>query len=66
MKNNSFIFVMVTIMTTAALYSQIPERKDIPEKYKWDNSILYKTAGEWLEAKAAIETQIVKMKEFRG
>ena len=66
MKNNSFIFVMVTIMTTAALNSQIPERKDIPEKYKWDNSILYKTAGEWLEAKAAIETQIVKMKEFRG
>ena len=53
-------------MTGKITFSQNMERKDVSEKLKWDNSILYKNIDEWQKDKHVIETQIKKMSEFKG
>ena len=58
------LFFVVSIMTTT--FAQDLERKDVPEKYKWDNSTLYQNLDEWSNDKTAIENQIEKLKTFKG
>lgn len=47
-------------------YSQNMERKDVPEKFKWDNSILYKNVDEWQKDREAIEKEVEKINSFKG
>lgn len=59
-----FILILVLSMTTS--FAQNMERKDVPEKYKWDNSILYKNLDEWNKDKTTIENKIESLKTFKG
>lgn len=52
-------------MTTFS-YSQNLERGEIPEKYKWDNSILYNSLDEWNKDKSNIEANIEILKTYNG
>jgi oligoendopeptidase F len=47
-------------------FTQNMERKDVPEKYKWDNSILYKNQDEWNRDKTAVENKIENLKNLKG
>ncbi|MCX7798256.1 MAG: oligoendopeptidase F [Melioribacter sp.] len=60
-----FVIIMVLIMQEN-VFMQTKERKDIPEKYKWDNSILYKNLDEWNKEKLEIENQIEKIKSYKN
>ncbi|OGU65911.1 MAG: oligoendopeptidase F [Stygiobacter sp. RIFOXYC12_FULL_38_8] len=53
-------------MATQISFAQNKERKDVPEKYKWDNSIIYKSVDEWNKDKEAIQAQIESLKSFQG
>ncbi len=68
MKNVSkfLIIIMVLLMTQQIGFAQNLERKDVPEKYTWDNSILYKNVDEWQKDRQEIEKQIQQLKDFRG
>jgi oligoendopeptidase F len=54
------------IMTTVITFAQNLERKDVPDKYKWDNSILYKNIDEWQKDRESIEKQIDRLKTYQG
>ncbi|MBX3007249.1 MAG: oligoendopeptidase F [Melioribacteraceae bacterium] len=60
-----YSITLVIIMTTFS-YSQNLDRGDIPEKYKWDNSILYKSLDEWNNDKSNIEANIEILKTYNG
>ncbi|MDP3583356.1 MAG: oligoendopeptidase F, partial [Ignavibacteria bacterium] len=53
-------------MATQVSYAQNKERKDVPEKYKWDNSVIYKSVDEWNKDKETIQAQIETLKSFQG
>lgn len=57
--------IMVLIMATNS-FAQNLERKDVPEKYKWDNSILYKNIDEWQKDRILIEGKINELKKYKG
>ena len=62
-----FLTIMLAVIMTSQLnYSQNKERKDVPEKYKWDNSILYKSLEEWQNDRQSIEKQIENLKVYQG
>jgi len=63
---NFLKIILAVLMTGKFIFAQNMERKDVPEKLKWDNSILYKNIDEWQKDKQAIETQIKKISEFKG
>jgi len=53
-------------MATQMTFAQNKERKDVPEKYKWNNSIIYKNVDEWNKDKEALQVQIETLKSFQG
>lgn len=46
--------------------SIIPERKDVPQKDKWDLSTLYKSNEDWEKALSSIEELTQKVVAFKG
>lgn len=52
-------------MASQSTYAQNKERNDIPEKYKWDNSILYKSVEDWQKDRESIEKQIDGLKNYQ-
>lgn len=59
-------YFLVIIMATQISFAQNKERKDVPEKYKWNNSIIYKSVDEWNKDKETIQAQIETLKSFQG
>jgi len=64
------LFRFLTIISAVTMiskftYAQNLERKDVPDKYKWDNSILYKNIDEWQKDRELIERQIDKLKTYQ-
>ncbi|MEW6651898.1 MAG: M3 family oligoendopeptidase, partial [Bacteroidota bacterium] len=53
-------------MTAQIGFAQNKERKDVPDKYKWDNSAIYKNVDEWKKDKETILAQIETLNSFRG
>jgi oligoendopeptidase F len=47
-------------------FAQNIDRKDVPDKYKWDNSILYKNLDDWHKEREAIEKNIELLKTYKG
>lgn len=66
MKNQAIFSLIFTVLIMATNTFAQTERKDIPEKFKWDNTLLYKNLEEWQKDKIAIEQQIDKLKSFKG
>ncbi len=66
MKTKSILSVIVTVLIMQLTFGQNTERKDVPEKLKWDNSILYKSAGDWQKDRESIEKQIDLLKNYKG
>ncbi len=66
MKKVLLTLLAVMTMTTTNIISQVKERKDIPDQYKWDNSILYKNVDEWQKDRQSIEQQVEKLKDYKG
>lgn len=66
MKTIFYFTITLVLIMQEITFMQTKERKDIPEKYKWDNSILYKNLDEWNKEKAEIETQIEKIKTYKN
>lgn len=58
--------ILVILMATKVTEAQSKERKDVPEKYKWDNTIIYQSIDEWQKDKETISAQIDMLKNFQG
>ncbi len=57
---------MAVCMINENSFGQFKERKDVPDKYKWNNSILYASVDEWQKDREAIEKQIEIISTFKG
>lgn len=62
----NFLIITVIVMTAVNTYSQNLERKDVPDKLKWDNSILYKSVDDWQKDYKDIDASINKFADFKG
>lgn len=63
---NFFLFLIVVFSMATNSFAQNIDRKDVPDKYKWDNSILYKNLDDWHKEREAIEKNIELLKTYKG
>ena len=61
----SIILWIVLVMHVLA-FSQIRDRSEVPEKYKWDLTDLYPSDEAWRAAKMTVAAQIDKILSFKG
>jgi len=61
-----FLIIILVLIMAKGNKAQTIERKDVPEKYKWDNSIIYKSVDDWNKDKETLEAQIQMLKTFQG
>jgi oligoendopeptidase F len=61
-----FLIIILVLIMAKGNKAQTIERKDVPEKYKWDNSIIYKNVDDWNKDKETLEAQIQMLKTFQG
>ncbi|MEW6196319.1 MAG: oligoendopeptidase F [Bacteroidota bacterium] len=66
MKNQTIFSLIFTVLIMATNTFAQTERKDVPEKFKWDNTLLYKNIDEWQKDRTAIEQKIEQLKSFKG
>src|ERR1035437_7780508 len=53
-----YLFVSLLILFVATTFPQNLQRKDIPDKYKWNLSDIYKSRQDWLADKDNISKKI--------
>jgi oligoendopeptidase F len=62
--------LIVVTLFLAALgsqsYSQVLERKDVPEKYKWNLKDLYASTRDWTNAKDNITKMLGEVESYKG
>ncbi|GBD86432.1 oligoendopeptidase F, plasmid [bacterium BMS3Abin03] len=67
MKRLQIIFALIFIYSILIpSFSQTIERKDIPEKYKWNLADIYKNIDEWKAHKEKLMKDIEKFSSFKG
>lgn len=59
------VLVALTAITSLNSYSQTT-RNEIPDKYKWDLSAIYKTDADWRAAKDSISGRLDEVTKFKG
>jgi oligoendopeptidase F len=58
--------MIAIMMGTAGASTAATERKDIPDRFKWNLSDLYPTEEEWTEAKDTIAKRLPELAKHRG
>lgn len=61
----SLTFLLV-ILFTSNLTAQTKERSEIPEKYKWDLSVLYESPEVWQQAKDQLAEKVEMLDDNKG
>ena len=56
----------VIVMTAAAAPLGATERKDVPEKYRWNLGDLFASEADWTKAKDAAAKRIPELAKFKG
>jgi len=59
-----YIIISFTIITTA--FSQAPQRKDVPEKYKWNLADMYPSVADWQNDINKVESEINNFASYKG
>lgn len=57
-------FLILSLITLGA-FSQ-KTREEVPDKYKWDLSILYKSDDDWNAARESLYSRIGELEKFKG
>jgi oligoendopeptidase F len=65
-KKNLFLFLLVVFSLTTLSFSQSPERKDVPDKQKWNLSDIYPTTAAWQADVDMLKSEVEKLAEFKG
>ncbi|MFC2084851.1 oligoendopeptidase F [Bacteroidota bacterium] len=60
------IFILLVLILPSLIISQVKDRSEIDEKYKWNLTDLYSSIDEWREAKTKIESEIDNIAKFKG
>jgi len=60
------VLLSVLLMSADNVKSQTKQRKDVPEKYKWNLCDIYKTDADWNKAKSAVVKKMSSVENFKG
>jgi oligoendopeptidase F len=60
------LLLIMIILLPAVMLPQTVERKDIPDKYKWNLTDIYKSRQDWLADKDIVSKQVDEFKKYRG
>jgi oligoendopeptidase F len=60
----AFVWFGIVVMTATSLGAA--ERKDVPDKYKWNLADLYPSEGAWTKAKDALAKRVPEMAKHKG
>lgn len=66
MKTRFILHLIILAVVMQSTFAQNTERNDVPDKFKWDNTILYKNTDDWQKDREVIEKQIEKLRTFKG
>jgi oligoendopeptidase F len=66
LKKYLFVFLVLTFSITPGLFSQSPERQDVPEKYKWNLSDIYSSAADWQSDVKMLNEKVAKLSSYQG
>ena len=58
--------ICLGILCMAAASARATERKDVPDKYKWNLADLYPSEGAWTKAREAISQRLPEVAKHRG
>lgn len=59
-------YVLVTFAIATATFPQAPERKDVPDKYKWNLADMYKSISDWHADIKKVELKINEFTSYKG
>jgi oligoendopeptidase F len=65
-KRLGLVWLGIIVMTTASVASAAANRKDVPEKYRWNLGDLYPDEAAWTKAKDAIGKRLPELEKLRG
>ncbi|GAB4287371.1 MAG: oligoendopeptidase F [Ignavibacteriaceae bacterium] len=66
MKKIILTISILALFISNHLFAQYKEREEIPDKYKWNLSDIYKSVEEWGAAKQWVIGQLDKIESFKG
>lgn len=68
MKTNirSLSFILFSFIIISNVSAQSPERKEVPDKYKWNLSDIYPTNDAWQKDVDMLKTDVDKLAAFKG
>ena len=66
LKKNLFLFLLLVFSITTLLFPQSPERKDVPEKYKWNLVDIYPSTAAWQADVNMLKAEVEKLADFKG
>jgi oligoendopeptidase F len=62
----SVSYILFSFIIISNVFSQSPERKDIPDKYKWNLSDIYPTTSDWQSDVNMMKLEVEKLAGFKG
>jgi len=66
LKKNIFLFLILVFSITTLLFPQSPERKDVPDNYRWNLSEIYPSIEAWQADVDMLKTKVEKLAGFKG
>ena len=66
LKKTAVAVALIIGMTGIVSAADVPERADIPTKYKWDLSAMYSNADAWEADKIRFQAMLPEIEAFRG
>ncbi len=61
-----FYYVLLSIIIISAAFPQAPERKDVPDKYKWNLADMYPNISDWQADIKKVESEINDFASYKG
>jgi oligoendopeptidase F len=62
----SISFILFSLIIISDVFAQSPERKDVPDKYKWNLSDIYPTTAAWHADVDMLKAEVEKLAGFKG
>ncbi|MDZ7625601.1 MAG: oligoendopeptidase F [Ignavibacteriaceae bacterium] len=62
----SISFILFSFIIISTLFAQSPERKDVPDKYKWNLAEIYPTTADWQADVDMLKSEVEKLSDFKG
>ena len=62
----SLLFTLSSFIIINTLFAQSPERKDVPEKYKWNLSDIYPSVEAWQSDVKMLNGEVLKLSSYQG